>query len=166
MRAWRQARSHDDPLEALESGGIGGEGVAGSTGRGDFDIFYYDEAVGALPEHGFDAAHAAEAPFVVNEGVDEEGLAGIGGAVVCVVTGGQLGEILGFFIEHNPVNGEDAVLEGVETGYGFALDAARAGVFLSISAISGDLFSGCHKNLDLRLAGVFGAGGSGGAQVP
>ncbi len=51
--------------------GIGGEGVAGSAGQGDFDIFYDDGVAGALPEAGFDAAHAAETPLVVNERIDE-----------------------------------------------------------------------------------------------
>jgi hypothetical protein len=78
----------DHPLEALEDGGIGGEGIAGSATRGCVDIFNYEEVVGGLPELGFDAAGAAEAPFVVYERVDEEALVGIGGAVVFVVFGG------------------------------------------------------------------------------
>ncbi len=61
----------DDPLEALEGGGIGGEGVAGSAGRGCVYISYDEEVVGGLPELGLDAAHAAEAPFVVNQRIDE-----------------------------------------------------------------------------------------------
>jgi hypothetical protein len=77
-----------DPLEALEDAGIGGEGVAGSAGCGSVDIFNYEEVVGGLPEFGLDAAGAAEAPFVVNQGIDEEALVGIGGAVMFVVFGG------------------------------------------------------------------------------
>jgi hypothetical protein len=78
----------DDPLEALKGGGIGGEGVAGIAGRGCLDIFNYEEVAGALPEAGFDAAHAAEAPFGVDQGIDQEDLIGIGGAVMFVVFGG------------------------------------------------------------------------------
>jgi hypothetical protein len=79
---------------------------------------------------GFDAAHAAEAPFVVNQGFDEEELLGIGGVVVFVVFGGEIGEIFGFFVEHELVDGEDAVLESVESGHGLARGGARAGGFL------------------------------------
>ena len=86
----------DDSLEALEFGGIGGEGIAGSAFQGDFDIFYNEGVVGAIPEVGFDAAHAAEAPFVVNQSVDEEALAGIGRVVMLMVFGGELGEVFGF----------------------------------------------------------------------
>jgi hypothetical protein len=77
----------DDPLEALERGGGGGEGVAGGAGW-DFDIFCQEGVGGVLPELGFDATQTAKAPFVVNESVDEEALVGIGGAVVFVVFGG------------------------------------------------------------------------------
>jgi hypothetical protein len=148
----------DEPLEALKGGGIGGEGVAGSAFQGDFDIFYDEGIVGAIPKVGFDATHAAEAPFVVNESVDEEALIGIGGVVVFVVFSGELGEILGFFVEHDLVNGVDAVLQGVETGYGFARGSAGSGRFLCVGAAGGLLFCSWHrKNLDLRLAGDFGA---------
>jgi hypothetical protein len=42
-----------------------------------------------LPQFGFDAAHAAEAPFTCNERIDEETLAGVGRAVMLVVSGGS-----------------------------------------------------------------------------
>jgi hypothetical protein len=61
----------DDPLEALESGGIGGEGFGGSAGGGGVEILYDEEVAGVLPEAGFDAAHAADAPLVGNERIDE-----------------------------------------------------------------------------------------------
>jgi len=149
----------DDALEALKGGGIGGEGVAASTFQGDFDIFYYKGIVGAIPEVGLDTAHAAEAPFVVNESIYELDAMGIGTAVVLVIFCGELGEVLGFFVEHDLVDGVNAVLQGVEAGYGLACGGARAGIFLCIQAIRCGLLIGCHKNLDLRLAGAFGAGG-------
>ena len=124
-----------------------GEGVAGGAGRGCVHIFDDESVVGGLPELGFDAARAAEAPFVVHERVDEEALIGIGGTVMFVVFGCELGEIFGFFVEHDLVNGVDAVLQGVETGYGFARGGARAGGFLCIHAVSRGLFRGCHKCL-------------------
>ena len=84
----------DDPLEALEGSRIGGEGIARSAFQGDFDIFYYEGVVGAVPEVGLDAARAAETPFVCNQRIDQKALLGIGGAVLLVVFGGELGEIL------------------------------------------------------------------------
>jgi hypothetical protein len=65
----------------------------------------------------------------VNEGIDEEALVGIGGAVVFVVFGGKLGEIFGGFVEHDLVLGIDAVLEGVVAVRSVALGSARAGGF-------------------------------------
>ena len=140
----------DDPLEALEGGGIGGEGVAGSAGDGGLDIFYQEGVAGGQPELGLDAAHAAETPFVGNERVDEETLFGIRGAVQLVIFGGEVGEILGFFVEHDLVNGEEAVLQGVESGDGFSRGGARAGGFLCVRAVSGGLFCGCHEKTSIR----------------
>ena len=134
----------DHPLEALKRGGGGGEGVAGGAGRG-FGIVCQEGVGGVLPELGFDAAQAAKAPFVVDERVDEEALVGVGGVVVFVVFGGEIGEIFGFFVEHDLGCGEDAVLEGVEAGCGFSLGGARSGRFLRIHAIRGGLFSCGHK---------------------
>jgi hypothetical protein len=151
----------DDPLEALEGVGISGESVAGCAGKSDFDIFYDEGVVGVVPEVGFDASRAAEAPFVVDERVDQEALIGIGGAVVFVVFGGELGEVFGFFVERDLVDGVDAVLESVETGGGLAGGGAGSGGILRIRAVSRGLFRSCHKSLDLRLAGEFGAGGRG-----
>src|SRR5580700_2041252 len=110
----------DHPLKALESGGGGGESVARGAGR-SFGVFFQEGVAGALPELGIGAAQAAEAPFVANERVDEEALAGVGGAVMFVVFGGELGEIFGFFVEHDLGMGEDAVLHGVVAGCGLAL---------------------------------------------
>jgi hypothetical protein len=73
-RPWARAT-----LEADESAGGGGEGVAGSAGR-DVDIFRQEGVGGVLPQFGFDPARAAEAPFVVNESIDEETLVGVGWA--------------------------------------------------------------------------------------
>jgi hypothetical protein len=76
---------------------------------------------------------------------------------------GELGEILGFFVEHDLVNGEDGVLEGVESGYGFACGSARSGRFLCVGVAGCTLLIRLEhgRNLDLTLADVFGAAGSG-----
>ena len=100
---------------------------------------------GVLPELGFDAAQAAEAPFVVNQRVDKEALIGVGGVVMFVVFGGELGEIFGFFVEHDLGGGEDAVLQRVVAGRGFSCGGARSGRFLRIHAIRSGLFSCRHK---------------------
>jgi hypothetical protein len=76
---------------------------------------------GVFPEDGFYAARAAEAPFIVDQSIDKETLAGIGGNVVFVVFGGQLGEIFGGFVEHDLLLSVDAVFEGVVAGCGLAL---------------------------------------------
>jgi hypothetical protein len=86
----------------------------------------------------------------VNKRIDEEALGGIGGAVVFVVFGGEIGEIFGGFVEHDLLLSIDAVLEGVVAGCGLARGSART---------CRGLLSSCHKNLDWSLAGVFGAEG-------
>jgi len=70
-----------------------------------------------LPEDGFDAAHAAETPFVMDESVDELALSGIGRLMLLMILGGELGEILGGFVEHD-------LLPGVGSWYSVK---ARAG---------------------------------------
>jgi hypothetical protein len=64
-------------------GGIGEESFAGCAVVWDGKIVHQfirqTGEVGALPEVGFDAADAAEAPFVVNQSFDESGFLGIGG---------------------------------------------------------------------------------------
>ena len=107
----------DDPLEAFEGGAAGGESVA-MVGLFDFSILLQEKVVGGQPEVGFDAAQAAETPFVVDHGVDQETLVGVGGAVEFVVFGGEFSEIFGRFGEHDLLLSMDAVLEGVETGLG------------------------------------------------
>jgi hypothetical protein len=67
--------------------------------------------------------------FVVHHGVDEETLLGIGGGAQIVVFGGEFGEIVGFCVEIDLVNGIDSVLEGVESGHGWLLDLRLAGDF-------------------------------------
>jgi len=98
----------DDPLEALEGSGVGDEGVGGVAGW--LVRMLTEVGIGGMfPENGLDAAHAAEAPFVVNEGVDELALGGTGGGVLLVILGGEFGEIFFGFVEHNLLLGMDAV---------------------------------------------------------
>jgi len=145
LAGFRNARFAGDGPAPL--GGIGGEGIARGAGYGGLDIFDQEGVAGSLPELGFDSARAAEAPFVMDESVDEEALLGIGGTVQLMILGGELGEIFGFFIEHDLVDGVDAVLEGVESGNGFSSGGAGSGRFLCVGAVSRGLFRGCHKSV-------------------
>ena len=54
----------DDPLEAFEGRGAGGESFAGIAGR--LRVCGEEDVSRMVPKSGFDDAHAAEAPFVVN----------------------------------------------------------------------------------------------------
>jgi hypothetical protein len=119
----------DHPLEALEKVRVGGEGVGGIA-RLRFRMLGEVRVGCVFPEDGFDAAHAAKAPFVVHKRIDEEALVGIGGAVMFVVFGGELGEIAGGFVEHDLGYGEDAVLDGVVAGCGLARGGGWSGRFL------------------------------------
>jgi len=64
-----------------------------------------------------------------NEGAGRGELGGVAGAALLVVLGGQYRGILGTFVEHERVSGEDWELHGVEAGYGVALGSACAGGF-------------------------------------
>jgi hypothetical protein len=68
-----------------------------------------------------------ETPFVVDQGIDQETLAGVVGTVEFVIFGGKLGEIVDGFVEHYLLLGIDDVLEGVAAGCGFTGLGARAG---------------------------------------
>jgi len=107
----------DQALEAFEGKGAGDEGVAGRAGI-DGRVFLQEDVGGVVPQFGFDAPQAAQAPLVMDEGIDEEPLDGVGRAVLLVVLGGKLGEIAGGFVEHDLMRRVDAVLEGVELGCG------------------------------------------------
>src|SRR6202041_3035246 len=113
--------------EALEGGAAAGEAVAGPALLNFMRID--EELAGGAPEFGFDAAQAAEAPFVVDHGIDEETLIGVGGAVEFVVFGGEFGEVFGGFAEHDLMLGMDAVLQGVEAGLGLSFDGDRTSGF-------------------------------------
>jgi hypothetical protein len=109
----------DHPLEALEGGSAGSEGVGGSGGL-HFGVVLEESINCGLPEIGFDDAQTAEAPFVVDESVDQKALGGIGWAVLVVKLGGEFGEVLSGFVEESLGFGVDAVLQGVEAGFGLS----------------------------------------------
>ena len=98
-----------DALEAVEGCAAVDEGIAGA-GHFDFGVRFEEKPGGGVPEFGFDAAQTAEAPFVIDDGIDEEAFVGVGRAVEFVVFGGEQGEIFGGFGEHDLLFGVDAVL--------------------------------------------------------
>jgi hypothetical protein len=128
-------------LDASESVEGVEEGIAEGT--------FFAEAVPALgvqefgfPELSLDFTEAAEQPFRLNKGIDEEGLLGRGGAKAVVIVEREVFEDGGIFAANHGRLSVDAGFEGVEAGGGLALDRAGTGGFHRVSAIGGDL-SGC-----------------------
>ena len=101
-------------------------------------------AGGRLPKAGFDAAQAAEAPFVVDHAVDEEAFVGIGRAVEFVIFGGEFSEVVGGFGEHDLLFGVNAVLQGVIARLGLSGGSDGAGGFLSVGSAGGALSACGH----------------------
>ena len=150
----------DEPLKALKVGRAGAEGVSGIA-RLEFLVCGKVGFARVLPEDGFDAAHAAEAPFVVNESVDEESLGGVGRGVLCANFGIELGEVVFVFVEHDLAIGDDAVFAGVEAGCGVRLGYAGVGGLCRVATDGGALLSSGHGgNLGLSLADEFGTKGA------
>ena len=142
-----------DLLAPREAAGLDGEGGAGSDAN--HLAIVQDTVGGVVPKRGFGAAQAAVAPFDVTERIDERSLGRVGGEILLVALGGEMGEILGGFVENDRGLGIDAELQGVEAGCGLALGGAWAGGFLCVKAAGCDLFLGCHKKiLYLSVAGV------------
>src|SRR5580704_14262562 len=94
------------------------------------------------PGLGFHAAESAETQFTIDENIDETALGGVGGVEAFVVFGGELVESFGRFVEDDVGFGEDAVLKGVEAGFGFALGGAGSGGVLGVGAAGRGLFFG------------------------
>jgi len=86
----------DDALEALEDGGIGGEGVAGGAGYGGLDIFYKESVAGGEPELGFRRGACGGGAIRCDESIDEEALLGIGGTVQLMVSADNSARSSGF----------------------------------------------------------------------
>jgi len=133
----------DDALEALKGRGAFGESGAGA-GCLEFGAVLEARLGGVVPEVGFDVAQTAQTPFVVDERVDEETLSGIDGTVLIVEFGGEFGEVLGGFVEHDLGFGVDAVLEGVVAGVGLPPRGDGALRFLAVGPAGSLLFRGSH----------------------
>ena len=112
-------------LEVVGAFGIGEDGgVEGELG---------------VPDLGLEVAEAADAPFVLHDGVDEVALARGDGAEFPVVFVGEAGEIGGIFAEDDLGFGMDAGFQGIHAGGLFAGVRAGAGGELRIATIRFDL---------------------------
>jgi hypothetical protein len=135
--------------QVLEEGGCGGladaEGgvqaiIGGELGAGG--------GLAAGDGAGFGAEEAAEAPVGRGDALDEDLFDdGGGGEVLAELSeeGVELGAgLVGLEAGGDEGAGEDAVLEGVPAGAGFAGGGAGAGGFEGIAAVGGELVFGGH----------------------
>jgi hypothetical protein len=88
-----------------------------------------------IPNFDLGASQAAEAPLVIDEGVDEGALGGIGRKILLVIFGAERGEAFSGLVAY------DLSLVGVDAGF----DGGRAGAFWRLAAIGRELFDSCHK---------------------
>lgn len=90
-----------------------------------------------VPDAGFGAVEAAEAPGGEDDGLGEDLLAGAGGLEIAE-EGVAEGVVLGLVLcgEDGALGGE-AVAEGVEAGDGLAFGGTRTGGLLGIGAVGG-----------------------------
>jgi len=139
----------DCPLVAHELAGSSGKGFAGCDNAA-WALLFKELVADLFPNFGFGAAHAAEAPFVLNEGFDEGVFGGIGREVLLVVFGGEVGKAFGGFLERNQGMGADAGLEGLGAGCRLALGGAGAGGFWRLAAFGRGLFGDCHEELSFK----------------
>ncbi len=99
----------------------------------------------ALEDLGIDSAKAAEQPFVVDEGIDEEAFFGGGGLPTLLVFGGEGFEV-GWILAADDLRfGVNAGSGGIETGDGLARDGAWTAGLLRVETIRFDLLNGGHK---------------------
>lgn len=153
----------DEALEAGEEAGLMEETVGESSVPGEIGCFV-EEVEDTRPGLGFGSEKAAETPAVGDHLIDEELLAGIGGAASFGEFPGEEIEVGGVLAGDDLLDGMDAGFDGVEAGGGFAFGGAGAGRGERVSAIGGDLSGRCHKSAFL-ISGVareragFGVGG-------
>jgi hypothetical protein len=125
-------------LEAVKAGVGFGVGFTGTFPFVVFTVFAPGESDCAAvkhPEVGFDAAQAAEMPFVADERIDQRTLIGVGGRKLLVELGREAGEILGVFVIHNLELGVDAMLEGIVAGRRLSFGSTRAGAFFGVQTV-------------------------------
>jgi hypothetical protein len=131
----------DAALEAAEGGLAAAEGLAGRAvlfqGPG---ILHF-----AFEDLGIDSSKAAEQPFVVDEGIDEEAFFGGGRKEALAIFPGEGFKGGGVFAADEVGFGVDAGLESIHAGDGLALNGAGAGGAQGVETIRRDLFDGRHK---------------------
>ena len=94
---------------------------------------------------GIDPSKAAEQPFVIDEGIDEEAFFGGGGLPALLVFGGEGFEV-GWILAADDLRfGVNAGFGGIETGDGLARDGTWTGGALRVETVRFDLLDGGHK---------------------
>jgi len=131
----------DAALEAAEGVCAAAEGLASGAvlfqGPG---ILHF-----AFEDLGIDSSKAAEQPFVIDEGIDEEAFFGGGGLPTLLVFGGEGFEVGGILAADDLRFGVNAGFGGIETGDGLARDGAWTGGLLRVETVRFDLLDGGHK---------------------
>ena len=116
----------DAALEAGEFVGLLGEDLA------EGDVVDVDDA---LPELGLDDAETAEEPLAIDEGIDEHGPLGGGGAEAVVIFADEFLEVGPDFAANELGFGVDAGFEGIHGGVGLAVIGAGSGRFFRVETI-------------------------------
>jgi len=119
----------------------GGQGALDDGEQAEFDRG--SEASG-LHGGGFALAHAAEAPKVFSEFVDQDVFGGVDWGVLGAEGGAEAVELGGVFVGKNQLLGIEAVLEGVAAGTSLPFGRCRAGGEFRVRLIRGDLRRGTH----------------------
>jgi len=125
----------------------------------DAAVLLRDEGIEGF---GFETGHASLGPIGGDNLLQEEGLFGTDGLELLVVRGGEFGEFGLVFAGDDEGFSGSGVLQGIESGRGFALGGAWAGRFLRIQAIGVDL-SWCGHGRTVALD--VGAGRSAGGKL-
>jgi len=121
----------DAALVTGEFVGVLGEDVA------EGDVVDVDDA---LPELGLDDAETAEEPLAIDEGIDEHGPLGGGGAEAVVIFADEFLEVGPDFAANELGFGVDAGFEGIHGGVGFALVRAGPVDFFALRRLAKSCF--------------------------
>jgi hypothetical protein len=131
----------DGSLVAEELVGGGGKSLAGGD-NASWALLGKDLVADPIPDLNLGTAQAAEAPFIVDEGVDESALGGIGREMVLVILSGEQGEAFSGLVPY------DQGLVALDA----AFDGRWAGAFWSVAAVGRELFDSCHKIPRLKVS--------------
>ena len=127
-------------LESGEGARVYGGGISEGVLSGTLECV----EILVLPRLGFGGTKAAEAPFAVDELVDQAAGFGGGGMKAAVGVLDEFVEFGGVFGGEDEGFGVDAGFEGIHGGGGLACDRGGAGGLLGVAAIRFDLTQSGH----------------------